>query len=131
MSITYIFRRLILVFTENICTKILVGRMRSNLLWSLHMRHTYLLVVLYIRKNTAVFSVRSFEAKANKPNGPIMLLLDANSSLPSSWGSTSLGSNNSALSSSGSSNNTSTSALKVQKLKIITIYIVIAQKIRR
>ena len=94
---------------------------RSNLLWSLHMRHTYLLGVLYIVKKTAVCSLRSFEAKANKPNGPIMPLLDSYSWLQSSWGSTPFGSRNSAFSSSGSSNNTSTSAFKSSNLKTLTI----------
>ena len=55
-----------------------------NLLWSLHIRPKYLLGALYIWKNTAVCSVRSSEAKANKPNGPIVPLLDACSLLQSS-----------------------------------------------
>ena len=53
--------------------------------------HTYLLLgILYIRKNNAVYAVRSSETKANKPDGPIIPLLDAYSLLHSSWGSTSL-----------------------------------------
>ena len=92
---------------------------RSNLLWSLHIRPTYLLGALYILKKIAVCSLRSFEAKANKPNGPIMPLLDASSWLQSSWGSTPSGSRNSALCSSGSSNNTSTSAFKSLNLKVL------------
>ena len=66
-------------------------------------------------------SLRSFEAKANKPNGPIVPLLAAYSWLQSSWGSTPFGSRNSAFSSSGTSNNTSTSAFKSSNLKALTI----------
>ena len=52
---------------------------KSNLFWSLHIRHTYLLGALKILKKIAMCSLRSFEGKANKPNGPIMSLLATNS----------------------------------------------------
>lgn len=57
--------------------QIKLENVRNNLLWSLHIRHKYLFEALNIWKDTAVCSVKSFEAKANKPNGPILPLLDA------------------------------------------------------
>ena len=42
----------------------------SYLLWSLHMRTTYLCGFLNTVKKTEVYSLRSFEAKTKSPNGP-------------------------------------------------------------
>ena len=48
-----------------------------NLLWSQHICTIYLLRPLNTNKKIAVCSVKSFDAKVNKPNGPNLLLLDA------------------------------------------------------
>lgn len=85
--------------------------LKPHLLWSLHIRTTYLSWPLNIRKKMAVCSVRSSEAKTNKPNGPTTPLTEEFFWVQSCWGSTDFVSINSIWSSKfGNLNETSISA---------------------
>lgn len=91
----------------------------KDLLWSLHISTTNLLSSpLNILKNTAVYSFKSFEAKASSPNGPRALLTDAPFWLQSNCGLVHPGSSFSAFLKSLTSNEISTSACNTKTTKV-------------
>lgn len=91
----------------------------KDLLWSLHISTTCLLSwPLNILKNTAVYSFKSFEAKASSPNGPRAPLTDAPFWLQSNCGLVHPGSSFSAFLKSLTSNEISTSACNTKTTKV-------------